>query len=277
MNIDIEFWLLLLVLITGICWVIDRQKFEPVRKKDLEAAKAQKPNLSKDEEEQLLNSGGAIQVLRSLFPVFLLVVVIRSFLFEPFTIPSSSMEPTLYPGDFVFVNKFHYGIRLPGVKTKVIDINDPKKGDVIVFRYPIDQKTNYIKRVVGVPGDHVRYDGNKNLYINDKLVDVQEWSLNAATRTKEGIEQLPTGEKTTHAHQIRVDLSRPATTAGFQAPLDVVVPENQYLVFGDNRDHSSDSRYWGFVDDKLIVGKAQGIWMHLNGWVPSFSRNGWIQ
>lgn len=288
MDIDIEFWLLLLVFVTGCAYAADRIRHEPKRRADLNAAKIANKELSKAEQEQILHSGGVLQMLRSLFPVFLLVVIIRSFLFEPFTIPSSSMEPTLYPGDFVFVNKFHYGIRLPGVKTKIVPLNDPQRGDVIVFRFPRDEKTNYIKRVIGLPGDKVRYDRAKNVYINGELVKVEDWSsVQTASRTSEDLSQrvvqgregtafLPRDEGS-YEHLIRIDPSKPAATPGFRPPLEETIPDGQYLVFGDNRDHSSDSRYWGLVEDRLIVGRADGVWMHWTGWVPSFSRNGWIQ
>jgi len=277
MDLDIEFWLLILVAITGVATLIDRFKFEPTRKASLAQAKKANPQLTASEQENLENSGGLLQLLRSLFLVFFLVLIVRSFLFEPFTIPSSSMEPTLYPGDFVFVNKFHYGLRLPGIKTKVVDLNQPKRGEVMVFRFPEDEKTNYIKRVIGLPGDRVRYDEDKNLYINDQIVEVENWQFKEAIHAKEGQAQMPReGEEDVFKHQIRIDLQLPAFTAGFPAGLETTVPEGQYLVLGDNRDHSSDSRYWGFVEDRLVVGRAEGIWMHLQGWIPDFSRNAWI-
>ena len=276
MNIDIEFWLLLLLAITGVSYGIDRWKFEPVRRVNVDAARKANPSLTDQEEEQILQSGGVLQMLRSLFSVFLLVVIIRSFLFEPFTIPSSSMEPTLYPGDFVVVNKFHYGIRLPGVKTKIVEMNQPERGDVMVFRFPQDEKTNYIKRVIGIPGDVVKYDRQKNLFINGERVQVENWTSIQKPPARIGTALLPRGEEI-HRHQLRIESHRPAAVNGFRPPLEVTVPEGQYLVLGDNRDQSSDSRYWGFVEDRLVVGKAEGIWMHLEGWIPDFSRNGWIR
>lgn len=287
MNIDVELLLLALTGLTFIGYLVDRFAFESERRQNLHAAQVANPSLSKAEKEQILNSGGIFHMLRSLFPVFLLVLVIRSFLFEPFTIPSSSMEPTLYPGDFVVVNKFHYGIRLPGIRLKVIPNNDPERGDVIVFRFPRDEKTNYIKRVIGLPGDKIRYDSAKNVYINGERVPVENWGgVKSAARTsedltemmvkgREGTAALPRGEET-YKHQIRIDPSRPAIMPGFSDAIGETIPEGHYLVFGDNRDHSSDSRYWGLVEDRLIVGKAEAIWMHWQDWIPSFARNGWI-
>lgn len=275
MDIDIEFWLLILVAITGIATLIDKYKFEPDRKEKLATAQA-RGTLSATDAENILHSGSFLQMLRSLFPVFFLVVIIRSFFLEPFTIPSSSMEPTLLPGDFVFVNKFHYGIRLPGLKTKIIDMNEAKRGEVMVFRFPQEEKINYIKRVIGIPGDIVRYDGAKNLTINGERVPVENWQLNTELQVREGTEILPRADGE-YQHLIRVDTQRSAATPGFSPPLEIEVPEGHYFTLGDNRDHSSDSRYWGLVEDRLVVGRAEGIWMHLDGWLPSFSRNGWIQ
>jgi signal peptidase I len=209
----------------------------------------------------------------SFFPVILLVFVLRSFLFEPFKIPSSSMVPTLQIGDLILVNKFTYGIRLPVVNKKIIDINNPQRGDVMVFKYPKDTSLDYIKRVVGVPGDKVVYR-NKKLSINGKDLEykqlpdyLDEESLTYSKQFEENLNGV--------SHQILNDQRAPSyvpnpdnfpnrelctyNSEGFAC----TVPAGHYFMMGDNRDNSLDSRYWGFVPDQYIVGKAFFVWMNL--------------
>jgi signal peptidase I len=207
-----------------------------------------------------------------LFPVILVVFLLRSFLYEPFKIPSGSMIPTLLVGDLILVNKFYYGIRLPVINTKIIANHDPKRGDVMVFRYPIDPTTDYIKRVIGVPGDEVAYI-NKKLTINGKPVPVQpltdfydEDSLHYFPELRETLDGVD--------HNILNDNSRPPGVVPFDSfpgkencqysPEGVTckVPAGSYFMMGDNRDNSQDSRYWGFVPDANIVGKAFFVWMN---------------
>ncbi|WP_122411631.1 signal peptidase I [Pseudomonas viridiflava] len=221
---------------------------------------------------------------KSFFPVLFIVLVLRSFLVEPFQIPSGSMKPTLEVGDFILVNKFSYGIRLPVLDQKVIQIGDPQRGDVMVFRYPSDPSVNYIKRVIGLPGDRIRYTSDKRLFVNGelvakKLIGTEPGTLGSAELYEE---QLGTVE-----HQIRQEMSR------YRAPPDTewTVPAAHYFMMGDNRDNSNDSRYWddpnipkdelGMVPDKNIVGKAFAVWM---SWpepklshFPNFSRVGLIK
>ncbi|EKN47146.1 MULTISPECIES: signal peptidase I [Pseudomonas] len=221
---------------------------------------------------------------KSFFPVLFIVLVLRSFLVEPFQIPSGSMKPTLDVGDFILVNKFSYGIRLPVLDQKVIQIGDPQRGDVMVFRYPSDPSVNYIKRVIGLPGDRIRYTSDKRLFVNGelvakKLIGTEPGTLGSAELYEE---QLGTVE-----HQIRQEMSR------YRAPPDTewTVPAAHYFMMGDNRDNSNDSRYWddpnipkdelGMVPDKNIVGKAFAVWM---SWpepklshFPNFSRVGLIK
>ena len=209
-----------------------------------------------------------------LFPVILAVFLLRSFLFEPFKIPSGSMKPTLLVGDLILVNKFHYGVRLPVVNRKVIPLDDPQRGDVMVFRYPQDPSTDYIKRVVGLPGDEVSFR-SQQLYLNGKLVDqkpVGEFYDDDTRRyEKEFSEQLGTVE-----HRILINpRSTPffGTQESHQFPfhencqysaegVTCKVPVGHYFMMGDNRDNSQDSRYWGFVPDENIVGKAFFVWMN---------------
>ena len=209
-----------------------------------------------------------------LFPVILLVFVLRSFLFEPFKIPSSSMVPTLQIGDLILVNKFTYGIRLPIVNKKIIAINDPQRGDVMVFKFPEDKSLDYIKRIVGVPGDKIVYK-NKQLSVNGQPVSYEPLpdylDEERLTYSKQFVETI-TGVQ----HKIINDQRAPAYVSGpHDYPLrelctydaegfSCTVPTGQYFMMGDNRDNSLDSRYWGFVPDENVVGKAFFIWMNLS-------------
>lgn len=188
----------------------------------------------------------------SMFPLLLLVLITRSFIIEPFRIPSSSLEPTLQIGDFVAVNKFIYGIRLPVIEKKIINISTPKRGDIVVFRWPPNPKFDFIKRVIGLPGDEIRYE-NKQFFINGLAVQLTPTELSFAKQDnnfKEFIEYLP--EKTHHIYQ-RNDVSA--------FDFAVKVPKGHYLVIGDNRDDSADSRFWGFVPDAYLRGKAFITWI----------------
>jgi signal peptidase I len=198
-----------------------------------------------------------VEYAKSFFPVLLFVLVLRSFLVEPFRIPSSSMMPTLLIGDFILVNKFSYGIRLPVVNTKIIEVSEPQRGDVMVFRYPENPSLDYIKRVVGLPGDRVGYY-DKQLFINGEPVELQ--SIGLYEGVGQGVnmsnaslmrELLPMQE-----HDILVMQERPSIEG------EVVVPQGHYFMMGDNRDNSNDSRYWGTVPEENVVGKAFMIWMN---------------
>ena len=209
-----------------------------------------------------------------LFPVILIVFLLRSFLFEPFKIPSGSMVPTLMVGDLILVNKFHYGVRLPVVNRKIIANHNPQRGDVLVFRYPVDPRVDYIKRVIGVPGDEVAYL-NQRLTINGKPVDVKAageyYDEDALRYSPLFVESLGSME-----HRILVDPKRTAYYGSGEARqfphagqcrysaegVVCKVPEGHYFMMGDNRDNSQDSRFWGFVPDENIVGKAFFVWMN---------------
>jgi len=208
-----------------------------------------------------------IEYPKSFFPVFLVVLLLRSFLVEPYTIPSGSMLPTLEVGDFILVNKFAYGLRLPVAGTKILPIDEPKRGDVMVFRYPEEPSKNFIKRVVGLPGDRVSYRG-KILKING--VEVRN-ELLAELPPQFPRERLLREQLDQVSHEILVSLLHDIGAGEW------VVPANSYFVLGDNRDSSKDSRFWGFVPDQNIVGRAFAVWMHMPNWVPTFRRNGWIQ
>ena len=192
----------------------------------------------------------AVEYSRSFFPVLLFVVVVRSFLFEPFRIPSGSMIPTLVIGDFIVVSKFAYGVRLPVLHNKILELGEPERGDVMVFRFPADTRVNYIKRLVGLPGDTVEYR-NRRLRINGELVPLELLQSGRA-----GVE-LALETLGDVRHEVRHETRLPSRGGTF------VVPEGHYFMMGDNRDRSLDSRFAevGFVPAENVVGKAVRIWM----------------
>ena len=287
--IEGNFALLLLVatVVTGIYWLAERFHFLPQRQaaaarleSETAARRAELQRMGIDKvdtdtreaEQKLLAQPWWLDWTAGLFPVIVVVFVLRSFLFEPFKIPSGSMIPTLQIGDLILVNKFHYGIRLPMANTKLTAGTPVARGDVMVFRYPPKPTVDYIKRVVGIPGDEIAYL-NKKLTVNgqpvasEALPDYFDDSTMRYFRHER--EQLPG-----RTHEIIVDNERPAFIPGAdEFPMrencrysveGVVckVPEGHYFMMGDNRDNSLDSRYWGFVPDKNIVGKAFFVWMN---------------
>ena len=204
-----------------------------------------------------------VEYSRSFFPVLIFVLVIRSFIFEPFRIPSGSMKPTLVVGDFIFVKKFSYGLRLPVTETKIIETGQPSRGDVVVFRLPSDPSINYIKRVIGLPGDTVSFE-RQRLTINGEIVDLR---TNGAIfeRAPIYIEDLDG-----RIHQTLIHDPGHSKQDGLYR-----VPEGQYFVMGDNRDRSKDSRYIGAIPEKYLVGEAVRVWMHFIPWeMPDWGRIG---
>ena len=242
-NYGLEFWLVAITALSGLIILLYRLF-------------ASKKLRSSDNPPLLLDYA------RSFFPVLLIVIILRSFVAEPFRIPSGSMIPTLQIGDFILVQKYAYGVRLPVTHQKIFDVADPKRGDVMVFRYPRDPSINYIKRVIGLPGDRISWTADKHLIVNDKQVnysDPQDVEVDTPYGRRPARiyqETLPSEDgEVKHTIQLFEGMSK--TT-------DIVVPEDSYFMMGDNRDNSSDSRVWGFVPKENIVGKAVYIWMHWN-------------
>jgi signal peptidase I len=281
--------LFVLVVLTGIAWVADKLVFQ--RQRQAAAATALAEFDARAQVQAQYGGGGDIGAARlqlaedklrqpwwleytaSFFPVIAAVFLLRSFVIEPFKIPSGSMIPTLQIGDFILVNKYTYGIRLPIVNKKIVELNQPQRGDVMVFRYPKDESMDYIKRVIGVPGDVVKYD-TKRLTVNGQPATYAPQSdyLDGERLTYSKQYQETLGNVT---HNILNDADRPAYVSGpddfpfrenctyNQTGFTCKVPAGHYFMMGDNRDNSADSRYWGFVPDKNIVGKAFFIWMNL--------------
>ncbi|MGH8583179.1 MAG: signal peptidase I [Gammaproteobacteria bacterium] len=263
MNVDFAAVMVLLVAASGAISLFDRLVLSPRRKAVLAGAP----------ETELAQPPVLVEYARSFFPIFLIVLLLRSFLVEPFRIPSGSMMPTLLIGDFILVNKYTYGIRLPVLNVKVVDIGAPQRGDIVVFRYPRDPSTPFIKRVVGLPGDRVTYTA-KSLRINDKPIAQRPVglyegngsgkSMNGATLLDERLESV--------RHAILIDPDLPSLEVR-----QFEVPPGHYFVMGDNRDNSKDSRYWGTVPDDHLIGKAFLIWMNWdseNHWYIDWSRLG---
>ena len=228
--------MVLLVVATGLIWLVDRLFWAKQR--------------TADSKEPVV-----VEYARSFFPIILLVLVIRSFIAEPFRIPSASMLPTLHIGDFILVNKFSYGIRLPVLNSKILDTGSPERGDVIVFRYPQQPEIDYIKRVVALPGDRVGYF-DKTLYINGEAQSQQALGIDDEISSQISASSEVFYELIDdHKHMIALETNRPGAEG------EMLVPEGHYFVMGDNRDNSNDSRVWGPVPESHLVGKAFMIWM----------------
>lgn len=279
-------FLLAATFITGVIWGIDRVRWRPRRLAAVAELEARTPESARDSDgfrnsrDVLLREPTIMEWGGSFFPVLAVVLVLRSFIVEPFVIPSGSMIPTLEVGDYILVNKYVYGLRLPVFGTKVVDMDLPERGDVMVF-FPPHQDRYFIKRVVGLPGDVIRY-GNKRLSINGQVVPASVVDVAAGPRSDgEGDgsaardpgllvleEQLGEAE-----HRAYVYPSRRESTREWR------VPAGHYFMMGDNRDRSDDSRRWGFVPEENIVGKAIAVWMHKEPGLslPSFERNGGIR
>lgn len=251
MNFDFAALLVGLAAFTGIVWGIDALFFAKAR--------AERAQAGSSLGTEVVREPVIVEYSRSFFPVIVIVLIVRSFLAEPFRIPSSSMMPNLQDGDFILVNKFTYGLRLPVLDTKIVEMGLPERGDVVVFRYPVNPRENYIKRVVGLPGDQVEYR-NKTIFINGEpqaQERIGRYLGVGAGREMDGADHLreSLGER---QHEI---LMRP-NQLGRQGEGRWVVPEGHYFVMGDNRDDSADSRVWGFVPEQNLVGRAFLIWFN---------------
>lgn len=293
MDFDFNLILVPVTLVLGVVWLLDKLVLKQKKQRGLQ------------------QSSFVVRWAYDFFPILAVVLALRSFLIEPFNIPSSSMVPTLYTGDFIAVNKYTYGIRLPLLNKKIIPVNDPTHGDVIVFRYPLNPKIYYIKRVIGVGGDTVSFN-NGVLSVNGKAVVTENTTFNAdptlteqlypadklsieqakqqgveeesrASYTKEmsnGKEHLVRhlGENLWYQYASFLQQTSPDIIPTQGQSWQVTVPQGQYFVMGDNRERSADSRFWGFVPDENVAGKAVYIWMHKEAGLnmPTFNRNGTI-
>jgi len=278
MNLDFPAFLVLASAVTGGIWLIDALIFAPRRHRRqlvAQSANAQGTTLETDGgyKEPVL-----VEYARSFFPVIFAVLLLRSFVVEPFRIPSNSMMPTLLTGDFILVNKFAYGLRWPVLNSKFLAVGEPQHGDVVVFKYPQDGKTDYIKRIVGVPGDEVWYQ-DKTIYLNGK----PQGHLPIGSYTGVGSGEVMTGARESLEdldgveHRILVRPGVPDLPPGCRelAFGPIKVPDGHYFVMGDNRDNSNDSRCWGFVPEDNLVGKAFAIWMHWDGARDGFPPVAW--
>lgn len=276
MDLDFALILTVAVLVAGLIWGFDLAVLKPRRLERTEAALTRlragvEGDLPVDTVESVTARGMResllVEYAHSFFPVLLVVWVLRSFLFEPFTIPSGSMLPTLQVGDYILVNKYAYGLRLPVLGTRLVPVGKPERGDIMVFKYPENPAQNFIKRVVGVPGDRVRIEAGR-VFVNGSELPREKVDFPGA----ESWELYYRETRGATSHLIRQEEGRQA--GGPQAEWEV--PADSYFMLGDNRDNSRDSRFWGFVPDSYIVGRASLIWMHKEPGLhlPSFGRNG---
>ena len=262
MEFNFPLLLVLATALTGVIWLLDVVWWRPARRAaaglgtHAEVSPAEGAAPVAEPREPLV-----VEYAKSFFPIILAVLVLRSFVVEPFRIPSGSMLPTLLVGDFILVNKYAYGLRLPVLNTKVLGVGSPGRGDVVVFRYPRDPSIDYIKRVVGLPGDRIGYYG-KRLHVNGEPVALVERGVSDAVRC--GLDNAPAAhleERLGEAgHAILVCPRLPSVEGEY------VVPAGHYFVMGDNRDNSNDSRFWGAVPEANLVGKAFLIWLNVGEW-----------
>lgn len=242
----LEIILTIAVLVTGLAWLVNKK-----RKKER----------------------GFIKELGSVFPVILIVFTLRSFIFEPFRIPSGSMFPTLYVGDFIVVKKYSYGIRLPVIRNKIIETGDPMRGDVVVFRYPDNPSVYYIKRLIGLPGDVIELREHEVSINGEKLVLTEDGVFNTTVADGKNRDYKQFVENIDNVSHKILHSNRDAYNAG-SAVDTIIVPEGNYFMMGDNRDNSGDSRAWGFVPDEMLVGKATRTWLSVYDWSVRWDRLG---
>jgi signal peptidase I len=284
--LNFALFLLILLVVTGLVWALEvvflrRPRLASCQNElaRLEGELRTEPEdkrarVLEQEKARLLKQPWWVEYSISFFPVILIVFLLRSFLVEPFKIPSSSMVPTLLVGDFILVNKYTYGIRLPVANRKLVSIGSPERGDVMVFRFPEDPSLDYIKRVIGLPGDRIEYR-NKRLSINGAAVPMKQID-DYLSRERMQFSRRYVETVNGVGHEILLDEDAPASVMPARAyphaancnynssGVACTVPPGHYFVMGDNRDNSSDSRVWGFVPDENIVGRAFFIWLNLN-------------
>ena len=275
MDIDFSLILVSLVAFCGVLWLLDSFLIKQGRLEAIENYKRTQAKGRSEEEvsqalKELAQEPLVVEYAKSFFPVLLIVLILRSFLIEPFQIPTGSMVPTLQVGDFILVNKYAYGIRLPVIGTKIMDVDEPKRGEVMVFIPPHEDKY-YIKRVIGLPGDTIRYE-DKNLYINGEAVS-KEFVEDISVKTTIG--DLPGTLFSETIGTIEHSIQYIDAAGSRRTRTNWIVPNGHYFMMGDSRDNSEDSRVWGTVSETEIVGKAIAVWMHkepgLN--LPTFSKN----
>ena len=260
MNFDFPALLVAATFFTGFAWAIDALILAPQRRRKVAALVERGAAPDSGQVVTTLKESTFVEYCKSFFPVILAVLLLRSFLVEPFRIPSNSMMPTLLTGDFILVNKFSYGIRLPVLNSKIISMGEPERGDVVVFRYPKDPSIDYIKRVVGLPGDKVGYY-NKIVYINGEPAGQVPAGVYIGVGS--GISMSGASERQEQLGDALHDILVMPRTPGLEG--EYLVGEDEYFVMGDNRDNSNDSRYWGAVPESNLVGKAFRVWMNWDG------------
>ena len=296
--------LVAITLLSGLIWLIDVLFFLPTRKNKLVIAQGNGASLSEEAIDKIMRESTVVETAHSIFPIIAFVTILRSFFYEPFQIPSGSMMPTLLVGDFILVEKYSYGVRDPVWRSKLIETGQPERGDVFVFKYPEQPKLDYIKRVIGLPGDTIIYR-NKQLMIQEACVEqtacaeprvIAMTEKNKGEFDQEGVPLIRLTEQLDDIeHDILINPFRPDFRQHFYKQNgtvsgEFVVPKGMYFAMGDNRDNSTDSRFWGFVPEENLVGKAVAIWISfefdrvpsdlLPTWVPSgvrFDRVGGIK
>ena len=279
--------LVLVTVVTGIVWTLDKFMLAPRRlAKAAQVLNMEGNEVSEDQLAKVAPKPSWIENIGSIFPVIGLVLVLRSFLYEPFQIPSGSMMPTLLVGDFILVEKFTYGIKDPVFRKQLLNIGEPERGDMVVFKFPPEPKIDFIKRVIGLPGDTIRDTDNKRLCIQPKGSNQCEYvkiaDIVSSSFEQSGVNLIEATEELGNTpHQILVNPYMPNHSDQYYPRPNIgewVVPEGQYFVLGDNRDNSKDSRFWGFVPKENLVGKAVMIWISfefsdradsfLPSWIP---------
>ena len=290
MTVYFSLFLVILTTITGVVWAIDHFIWKPKRHEKINALEAQAgTKLTEEQREQAAPQSGFAEFAQAAFPILAFVLIMRSFIYEPFRIPSGSMMPTLVEGDFILVEKFRYGLRDPVWRKEFLETGRPERGDIAVFKFPLQPDIDYIKRVVGLPGDRIIYR-EKMLYVHPaecpqpcaeaEIMVAEHVELSRGEFFKDRtpltrIEETLDGS----AYNILIDHSSPSLTGNYVRQPGTrsdewVVPEGHYFMVGDNRDNSIDSRFWGFVHEDLLVGRATFVWMSFefdrsrDGWLP---------